>query len=98
MKKVLIATALVIGFSATAEAESYGKPCTATPKEKWLSIEALEKIVSDHGYTVAKSKFKGTCVEVYARDKQGQRVELFLDPATGNPADAGWANPTKQGS
>ena len=98
MNKVLLISALIFVGSATAQAGSFGKPCTAAPKDKWLSTDAIEKIVSEHGFKVAKSKLKDTCVEVYAHDKQGQRVELFLDPATGNPADADWNNPTRQGS
>lgn len=92
MKKILIATALLAGLSGAAFAESYGKPCTSVPKDKWLSIEAIEKIVADHGYQVGKSKIKGTCAEVYAKDTKGARVELFIDPATGNPAGSTWPN------
>ena len=96
MKNLFIASAIILGTSVSAQAGSYGKPCTTLPQDKWLSIEAIEKIVSDRGYKVAKSKIKGACAEVYARDSQGQRIELFLDPATGNPADSDWSNPTKQ--
>jgi hypothetical protein len=96
MKTPLIAAALILGFAANAQAESYGKPCSAEPQDKWLKIEAIEKIVADHGFVVAKSKIKGSCAEVYAKDKTGKRVELFIDPATGNPAGTDWNNPTKQ--
>lgn len=72
-------------ISTTAEAGSFGKPCTAVPQAQWLSLPEIEKIVTDHGYTVAKSKVKGTCVEIYARDKQGARIEFFIDPSTGTP-------------
>lgn len=86
----IITVALLTGLSATAQAESFGKPCTTEPKEKWLSIESIEKVVKDHGFDVAKSKLKGTCVEVYARDKNGKRIELFIDPSTGNPVGSDW--------
>lgn len=84
----LLASLSVIAASVTAHAASFGEPCTAQPKEKWLSLEAIEKIVTDHGYEIAKTKIKGTCIEVYARDKQGTRVEFFIDPATGTPVGA----------
>jgi len=90
MKTFLIAAALVAGLAANAHAESFDKPCTAEPKEKWLSLESIEKVVTDHGYEVTKSRMKGTCAEIYARDNQGTRMELFIDPSTGNPVGADW--------
>lgn len=98
MTKAIIAAALLLATASSAFAESYGKPCTAEPKEKWLSLEAIQKIVTDHGYTVAKGKMKGTCAEIYARDAQGTRVEFFIDPATGNPVGAEWKAPAAKGS
>jgi hypothetical protein len=93
MKMLLISTAMLAALASSAMAESYGKPCTTEPKEKWMTIEAIEKLVKDHGYEVAKSKMKGTCAEVYARDKeQGRRIEFFIDPATGNPVGTNWKN------
>ncbi|WP_045834980.1 PepSY domain-containing protein [Hyphomicrobium sp. 99] len=98
MKTVLITTALLVGLASNAMAESYGKSCTTEPKEKWMTIEAIEKLVKDHGYEVAKSKMKGTCAEVYARDKeQGTRIEFFIDPATGNPVGTNWKNQKSNG-
>jgi hypothetical protein len=35
------------------------------------------------GYTVRRVKTGGTCYEVYAVDKTGKKVELFVNPATG---------------
>jgi hypothetical protein len=60
-----------------------------------MTLEGIEKIVKDHGYEIAKSKMKNGCAEIYARDKQGVRVEFFIDPATGNPVGTDWKNPTK---
>lgn len=94
MKKLIIVTAAaLLGTTSIAMAAGFGKPCTTEPKETWLSLEAIEKIVRDHGYEIAKSKLKGTCVEIYARDSQGTRVEFFIDPATGNPVGTEWKAP-----
>lgn len=92
--KLITIAALFATLSVAAHADSFGKPCTSEPKERWLSLEAIEKIVRDHGYEVAKSKIKNACAEVYARDSAGTRVELFIDPATGNPAGAEWKSKT----
>jgi len=97
MKKLIIAAAAFAALSGTAHAESYGKPCTSEPQSKWMTLEAIEKIVRDHGYEVAKSKLKGSCAEVYARDTDGKRIEFFIDPATGNPVGTDWKAPSKKG-
>lgn len=96
MNKLIITTAILLASAGSVLAEGYGKPCTSEPKEKWLTIEAIEKIVKDHGFEVAKSKIKNACAEVYVKDKTGARAELFIDPATGNPAGTDWNNPTKR--
>jgi hypothetical protein len=95
MNRLFTASALIIALAGQAQAGGFGKPCTAEPKEKWMSLEAIEKIVKDHGYEIAKSKIEDTCVEIYARDKQGVRVEYFIDPTTGTPVGGDWKNPTK---
>lgn len=96
LKSTLIAGALIAGFTATASAEGFGKPCTSEPKEKWMTLEAIEKIVKEHGYQVAKSKMKDSCAEIYVRDADGKRQELFIDPATGKPAGSDWKAPAKK--
>jgi len=39
--------------------------------------------VAAEGYRVQKAKLKAACGEIYALDRNGARVELFLDPASG---------------
>ncbi len=96
MKAQLAIAAILASLATGAGATGFGKPCTTEPVEKWMKVEAIEKIVADHGYTVLKTKLKSSCAEVYARDKDGTKVELFLDPVTGNPVgvDGGptWKN------
>lgn len=90
MKKIIIATAFLTACSASAFAESYGKPCTAEPESKWMTLDVIKANVKDHGYEVVKAKMKGSCAEVYARDTDGKRIEFFIDPATGNPVGTEW--------
>ncbi|MBI1205155.1 MAG: PepSY domain-containing protein [Rhodopseudomonas sp.] len=66
-----------------AEAGSFGKACTAAPQSQWLSIDALQAKVEAQGYKVRNAKLKKACGEIYATDKDGQRVELFVDPTSG---------------
>jgi hypothetical protein len=86
MRKIALiaATALlsITGFSI-AQAGSLGRPCTTAPESQWLSLETLKAKVEAQGYTVRKAKLKAACGELYALDKNGARVELFVDPASG---------------
>ncbi len=35
------------------------------------------------GYRVRRAKLKDACGEIYALDRNGARVELFVDPTSG---------------
>jgi hypothetical protein len=77
--------AALAGTAATlpAQASDLGRPCTAAPQSQWLTIEALQAKVEALGYKVRKAKLKKACGEIYALDKDGARVELFVDPTNG---------------
>jgi hypothetical protein len=70
-------------LGSPAQAGSFGQPCTTVPQSQWLSIEALQVKVEALGYKVQKAKLKNACGELYTLDKSGNRVELFVDPASG---------------
>lgn len=74
------ASAVVI---ADARAGSFDRPCTAAPQSQWMSMDALQAKVQELGYKVQKAKLKNACGEIYALDKNGGRVELFVDPTNG---------------
>ncbi len=78
------AAALVAVGAGAASAGSLGRPCTVAPQAQWLSIEALQSKLQTQGYTIRSAKLKNACGEVYATDAQGSRVELFLDPTSGD--------------
>lgn len=80
---VIAVAAAILGTAATAQAGSVGRPCTSAPASQWLSIESLTAKVEAQGYKVQKAKLKQACGELYAIDKSGQRVELFVDPTSG---------------
>jgi hypothetical protein len=46
-------------------------------------LEALQAKVEALGYKVQKAKIKRACGEIYALDNNGARVELFVDPTSG---------------
>lgn len=88
-----IALALIAGFAAPAQAGSLGRSCTAAPQNEWLSLEALQSKVEAVGFNaqndwqVKKAKLKDSCAEFYVTAKTGERLELFVDPATGTIID-----------
>ncbi len=86
MKKfALIAIAgTILGTATLAQAGSLGRPCTAAPQNQWLSLDALQGKVEALGYKVQKAKLKSACGELYTIDKNGNRVELFVDPTNGD--------------
>ena len=47
------------------------------------ALEVLQTKVEALGYKVQKAKLKNACGEIYALDKNGARVELFVDPTSG---------------
>lgn len=85
MRKVAIlaTAAVVLGAFSSAQASSLGRPCTSAPTSQWLSLDALKAKVEAQGYKVQKAKLEKACGEIYVRDKNGERVELFLDPTSG---------------
>ena len=85
MRKIalFIVLAGTLGTAAIAQAGSLGRPCTSAPQSQWLPMQALEAKVEALGYTVRKSKLKAACGEIYTIDKNGNRVELFVDPTSG---------------
>ena len=73
----------VLGVVATAQAGSFGRPCTSAPQNQWLPMQQLQAKVEALGYKVQKAKLKNACGEIYTIDKNGSRVELFVDPTSG---------------
>ena len=76
--------AALLGTAAVAQAGSLGRPCTNAPENQWLPMQALQAKVEALGYKVQKAKLKAACGELYTIDKNGARVELFVDPTNGN--------------
>lgn len=85
MRKItaFIVAAAILGSAVAAQAGSLGRPCTTAPETQWLSIGALQAKVEANRYKVQKAKLKAACGELYTIDKNGTRVELFVDPTSG---------------
>lgn len=84
LKISAVAAAIVmLGLAGSAQASSLGRPCTTAPETQWLSMQELQAKVEALGYKVRKAKLKKGCGELYVLDKNGNRVELFVDPTNG---------------
>jgi hypothetical protein len=85
MREITIVTvaASLLATATTAHSGSLGRPCTAAPESQWLSINQLQAKIEAQGYKVRRAKLKQACGELYTLDKDGRRVELFVDPTNG---------------
>lgn len=81
---IITAAVITLGAASTVQANSLGRPCTAAPESQWLSLDALKQKAEAQGYKVRKAKLKAACGEIYVLDPNGDRVELFVDPTSGN--------------
>jgi len=66
-------------FAGSAGAHGFDN-CTQEPKDKWKPQAEAEAAAKAAGYTVTRSKVEGSCYEVYAKDKDGKKFELFYNP------------------
>lgn len=82
---VLLATAL-IGVVATPALAERGRDhdrCPAIQSDQWLPIEKAIGKAETLGYTVSKAKRSKGCWEIEGHDRNGAKVEVMLDPASG---------------
>lgn len=77
--KSLLATALSIA-SISAFASTYAGSCTSEPKAKWMAENDVKAKFEKQGYSVMRIKTGKTCYEVYAKDKDGKKTEMFVNP------------------
>jgi hypothetical protein len=79
MRTIIAATALV-ALALPAAASS--KSCGDAPQSQWMSIADVQAKAQGMGYKVRQVKIEDGCYEIYALDKDGNRVEAYLNPVT----------------
>lgn len=77
MKKTILVAAFILIGSLVVEAKT---SCTDQPKDKWMKVEDFKKKVEAEGYTISKFKQPGTCYEIYGKNKEGKKVEIYFNP------------------
>lgn len=72
----------ILSLSASAFA---GPECTKAPKSEWMPEDAMKQKIADEGYVVDKFKTtSGNCYEIYGKDKDGRKVEIYFSPIDGS--------------
>ncbi len=80
--KRLIAFALAIVVPQWSMATGMHE-CEAVPRDEWLSQASLTEKLEAEGWQVRRMKVDGGCWEVYGTTPEGQRVEGYFHPASG---------------
>jgi hypothetical protein len=56
--------------------------CGNAAQASWMSLADVEAKATSMGYKVRKIDIEDGCYEIYAIDKNGNRVEAYLNPVT----------------
>lgn len=81
MKTPLIAAVL---FAVVAPGAAFAsQDCPNVPRDQWMSDAAITEKAKELGYEVRSIKVEDGCMEAYAIDKNGKRVEVYFHPGTG---------------
>jgi hypothetical protein len=78
---------LTIALAAIAAIPSLalaGPSCTTEPKSKWMSQEAMKAKIDAAGYKVKTFQVTGNCYEIYGKNKDGKRAEVYFNPISGD--------------
>ena len=81
MQKIII-TIVAATFAATIPAAASSKNCGNAAQDQWLSIADITTKATGMGYKVRQVKVEDGCYEIYALDKNGNRVEAYFNPVT----------------
>lgn len=75
--------AILILLSAGSAAHA-GPQCTEVARDKWLSEAAMKERIAQDGYAIEKFKVtQGNCYEIYGKDRDGQKAEVYFNPVDG---------------
>ena len=84
VKHLVLAAALgaALSFSASVQAKA---DCKAYPKSEWMKEADAKAKIEAQGYKIDKFKVDGNCYEIYGRNKEGKKVEIYYDAKTLEP-------------
>ncbi len=80
MRKSLLIALVLLSPAALA-----GPECTTADKSEWQDKEAFQENLKAEGYKIKVFKVtEGNCYEIYGWNKEGQKVEIYHNPVTGD--------------
>ncbi|MCR5856531.1 PepSY domain-containing protein [Mesorhizobium sp. J428] len=71
-----------------ASAAMASPSCGNQPQSSWKSLAEIEAKATEMGYKVREIDIEDGCYEIYAIDKDGKRVEAYLNPVTAEVVEA----------
>ena len=81
-----IACAALLGVATAFSTAALAKAdCPAYPKAEWMKAEDAKAKIEAQGYTINKFKVDGNCYEIYGKNKEGKKVEIYFDAKTLEP-------------
>lgn len=80
LQRVAVAVLIIIPMQlyATGQME-----CESVDNADWMTENTLEEKLVAEGWKVRRMKVDGGCWEVYGTTPEGERVEAYFHPATG---------------
>lgn len=72
----------VVVIAITSSSSAYASEDCRRAMTEWQSREAITTYVAGLGLESERLRIDDSCYEVRARDRQGNRVKLKIDPAT----------------
>ena len=84
MKHIVLAA--MLGAAATFSSAAFAKAdCKPYPKAEWMQEAEAKGKIEAQGYTINKFKVDGNCYEIYGKNKEGKKVEIYFDAKTLEP-------------
>lgn len=56
--------------------------CEAHPKSEWIPEAEVKAKLTAEGYQIRKFKVDGQCYEIYGKNREGKKVEIYFDTKT----------------
>lgn len=84
MNKIFVAAAVAVAVGGPGVALAKAD-CKPYPKSEWMKEADAKAKIEAQGYTINKFKVDGNCYEIYGKNKEGKKVEIYYDAKTLEP-------------